>query len=423
MILVFIQIQKSQQSPTLKEYTKMRSDDVEKWDLIREKIIGLGEKSLRKSYYPELQKRIAELEKFKTLIDWSIDLLLLVNIPTETIDYYNHAVLINLGYSEADLSKMSFCAIFDQTEVHRLNKIISEFESGTKTNDIISSRLIKKDNSLIPVEVTLNFVTVGQLYYIVALARDVTQRIDVENKIIKLNAELEEKVKEKTAKLEDYTKELESFSYSVSHDLRSPLRTINGYAQIIMETDEFDDTTKDYLNKIIAASKHMAQIIEDLLSLSQITREEIQVKSVNLSNIVTEIAAELQQKNPERKGRFIIAQNIIVDVDARYFRIAMENILGNAWKFTKNKEEAIIEFGETMTDSSRVFYIKDNGAGFDMKYAENLFKPFYRAHSRSEFEGTGVGLAIVQRTIKKHGGDIWAESAPDKGTSFYFTIE
>ena len=223
--------------------------------------------------------------------------------------------------------------------------------------------------------------------------------------------------------MEAVNKELEAFSYSVSHDLRAPLRAIDGFSQALLEDyhDLLDEQGQDFLTRVRVASQRMASLIDDILKLSRISRTEMRYTTVNLSAIASAIATELQDMDIERKVEFIIQPNIIVKGDANLFGIVMENLLNNAYKFTGNKSGKI-EFGKTTHEGNPVFFVRDNGVGFDMAYANKLFVPFQRLHRDDEFEGIGIGLATVQRIIHRHGGHIRAEGEVDKGATFYFTI-
>jgi signal transduction histidine kinase len=219
-------------------------------------------------------------------------------------------------------------------------------------------------------------------------------------------------------------KELEAFCYSVSHDLRAPLRGIEGFGKIL-ETEyvhKLDEQGIGYLKRIRVASQRMGQLINDLLSLSRITRREMKHEKVDLSAMVHKIASDLQKEQPQRQVEFVIEEGISVNGDANLLQIVVNNLLGNAWKFTEKHSQARIEFGITKNDKGHVYFVRDDGAGFDMTYADKLFGAFQRLHSLSEFEGTGIGLATVQRIIHRHGGHIWAEGAEEKGATFYFTL-
>ena len=228
--------------------------------------------------------------------------------------------------------------------------------------------------------------------------------------------------------LEATNRELEAFSYSVSHDLRAPLRSIDGFSQILVEdyADEIDEEGKDYLGRVRAASQRMGRLIDDILGLSRVTRGTMSRERLDLGALATEVAEELRETRPERKVEFSAQKGLEVWGDPKLLRVALANLIGNAWKFTEKSPEARIEFGldEELSRKGRVpvYYVRDNGAGFDMTYANKLFGAFQRLHGADEFEGTGIGLATVQRVVHRHGGRIWAEGEVDRGATFYFTL-
>ncbi|MBM4328165.1 MAG: PAS domain S-box protein [Deltaproteobacteria bacterium] len=240
----------------------------------------------------------------------------------------------------------------------------------------------------------------------------------------RLNAELERRVAERTAQLQLANKELEAFSYSVSHDLRAPLRAIDGFSRLLLERgqDSVDAQARDYLFRVRASTQRMGRLIDDLLQLSRLTRNEMSIGPVDLSAMVREIADELSLANPERDVELTVEDGLHAQGDQRLLRVALENLLANAWKFTSGKPTARIEFGAMEQDGQVVYCVRDNGAGFDMAYVEKLFGAFQRLHSATDFPGTGIGLAIVQRVIHRHGGRVWAEGVEAQGSAFYFTL-
>jgi light-regulated signal transduction histidine kinase (bacteriophytochrome) len=246
----------------------------------------------------------------------------------------------------------------------------------------------------------------------------------VQRRIQVLNVELEQRVTDRTAQLEAANRELESFSYSVSHDLRAPLRSIDGFSQALLEDyeDRLDEDGKDFLRRVRAASRRMVQLIDDLLNLARVARAEVRREPVDMSALARSIAEELRQSEPERQVEFAIADGVVLNGDAPLLRIVLEDLLGNAWKFTSRRARAQIEFGTAQRDEKPVYFVRDDGAGFDPSRAARLFGPFQRLHGSAEFPGTGIGLATVQRIIRRHGGEISAESAVDQGATFYFTL-
>jgi len=251
------------------------------------------------------------------------------------------------------------------------------------------------------------------------------QRIKAQKELKKYSENLEDLVKERTFKLEMVNKELEAFSYSVSHDLRAPLRSIDGFSQALMEDYEnkLDEQGKDCLNRIRSSTSRMGELIDDLLTLSRITQKQLDYEKVDLSKIVNEIVDDYKVQLPERDIEFKITSGLTSTADKKLIRIVLENLLNNTIKFTKNNTNAIIEFENISVDGSKAFVIRDNGVGFDMAHKNKLFTPFQRLHSQLEFDGTGIGLAIVQKIINLHGGKIWAESQVGKGAVFYFTLK
>ncbi|MDH7487704.1 MAG: PAS domain-containing protein [Anaerolineae bacterium] len=291
-----------------------------------------------------------------------------------------------------------------------------------------------------------------------ALLSVVEDQKAAQEEIRRLNIELEQRVRQRTAELEAANKELEAFAYSVSHDLRAPLRALDGFSAALLSQyrDRLDEQGRHYLERIQAASQRMGDLINDLLDLSRITRQEMRYQRVDLSTLAREVAAELQAQNPQRPVEWVIADGLAAQGDPLLLRLALQNLLGNAWKFTGGRECAIIEFGllpssplplgegsgvraplplgegsgvrapsppgRGVGDEGPVYFVRDNGVGFDMAYADRLFAPFQRLHSQHEFPGTGIGLAIVQRIVTRHGGRVWVEAEVNRGATFYFTL-
>jgi signal transduction histidine kinase len=226
------------------------------------------------------------------------------------------------------------------------------------------------------------------------------------------------------ARLQQSNQELEAFSYSVAHDLRAPLRAVNGFSAALLEDygAELDEDAKSDLRRIIAASERMAELIDALLALARLTRTELRKEKVDLTMMANAVVGQLRATDPERNVDFAIEEGLVTECDSRLVRAALENLLGNAWKFTRKEASAKIELSSERADGATVYVVHDNGAGFDMNLVEKLFAPFRRLHKETDFEGTGVGLATVQRIVRRHGGRIWAESAPGKGATFRFTL-
>ncbi len=253
---------------------------------------------------------------------------------------------------------------------------------------------------------------------------DITERARTRREIQRMNEQLGELVQFRTAELEEANRELEAFAYSVSHDLRAPLRSVDGFSKAILEDYEtiLDETGKDYLHRLRAAAIRMGKMIDDILRLSRVTRVTLTRDKVNLSRIVREIMGRLQNSESERLVNVVIEEGAFAVCDKRLITIALQNLLENAWKYTRKTNDAVIQFGQRDENGQRVFFVKDNGIGFDMKYEDRLFTPFQRLHALGDFEGTGIGLSIVKRIINKHGGRIWARSSIGDGTTFFFTL-
>jgi len=256
--------------------------------------------------------------------------------------------------------------------------------------------------------------------YMLAMANDITERKAMEEKIEMLNA----KLATRAAELEEANRELEAYGYTVAHDLRKPLTVINGYCQAIMELcgQQIGEECMEYLHEAYEGTLRMNRLIEALLNFSRLGRREPVRDMVDISAIAREAAAELRRAEPERLVVFHIPEQLMVDGDANLLRVVIGNLFDNAWKFTGMREEGTIELGSTQLDGKQAFFVRDNGPGFEMADADRIFTPFERLHEIKEIGGIGIGLATVQRIIKRHGGKVWAEGEPGKGAVFYFTL-
>jgi PAS domain S-box-containing protein len=267
--------------------------------------------------------------------------------------------------------------------------------------------------------------TMGRVVGILVFAQDITERRHAEDEVRRLNGELEQRVAARTAELRAANQELESFAYSVSHDLRTPLRTIDGFSQLLL--DEFDkdlaSDAHDYLQRLRGAAQRMGQLIDDLLKLTRVSRSELRREPVDLSALTRQAVEELRRSEKNRRVDVVVEATPLAMGDPVLLANVIQNLVGNAWKFTGQTPEARVEFGSTTIDGDRTaFYVRDNGVGFDMVYSDKLFGAFQRLHSHDEFEGSGIGLATVQMIIRRHGGEVWADSAPGQGATFHFTL-
>jgi PAS domain S-box-containing protein len=264
----------------------------------------------------------------------------------------------------------------------------------------------------------------GDIPAVLGVATDITEREQARLELAKLNEDLEERVRQRTAELEAANKELESFSYSVSHDLRSPLRGVDGWSLALLEdySDILDEQAKGYLNQVRVEIQRMSVLIDDMLKLSRLSRDEMHREPVDCTALAMSFVDRLQSAAPERRTEWRIAQGVNTDADRSLLRQVFQNLIENAWKFTAKQEAAVIEFGVAAFEGEKAYFVKDNGAGFDMAYSAKLFGAFQRLHRVADYPGTGVGLATVQRIARRHGGRVWAEGEVGKGATFWFTL-
>lgn len=326
-----------------------------------------------------------------------------------------------LGYSEQEILALPFVDLLHPDDIKATMIEVERLTRESRPAIEFENRYRCKDGSYRWIEWNSTPYVNGASYVI---GRDITERYAAREQIQALNAELEQRVVERTAQLVAVNKELEAFSYSVSHDLRAPLRAIDGFSHALLEDyhDRLPEEAQYFLSRIRAGTQRMGQLIDDMLNLSRLTREEMRIETVDLSRIARSLVSELQEAEPTRQVEVAIADDLQAQGDIRLMRAALYNLFANAWKFTGKQPSARIEFGVMHTNGKPTFFVRDNGVGFDMAYADKLFGAFQRLHSQAEFEGTGVGLATVQRVIHRHGGKVWAESAVGEGTTFYFTI-
>ncbi|MFP4368880.1 MAG: sensor histidine kinase [Candidatus Kapaibacterium sp.] len=334
----------------------------------------------------------------------------------------NNALLKMLGYSDMEEINRTVIDIGDQIYVDKefRRSMIEKIKTEKLDNYTYETPLRRKDGEVFIARVNMSIIknVDNSAEILQGFVEDITEQRKKERDLKLLNQELERRVSIRTSQLENANKELETFAYSVSHDLRAPLRSIDGFAQALEEDfgTELDNIAIEYLGRIKGAANKMAMIIDDMLKLSRITRSEMKFAPVNISDMANSVIDELRQSSPGRSAEIYIDESIIVSGDINLLRIALDNLLGNAWKFTSKKNKAIIKV--TRSNEPHTFTIEDNGAGFDMQYYNKLFNPFQRLHKDDEFEGTGIGLATVKRIISKHGGSIQASSSLNEGTVF-----
>jgi light-regulated signal transduction histidine kinase (bacteriophytochrome) len=280
---------------------------------------------------------------------------------------------------------------------------------------------LRKDGTEFPIEISLSPLQTEDGTLVSSAIRDVTDRRRAEDELRALNRS----ERQHAVQLEAANKELEAFSYSVSHDLRAPLRGIDGFSSALMEdyADILDEQANSHLKRIRAATQRMSQLIDDLLKLARVSRAEMRTEAVDLSALANGILAECRKSDPNRQVECIVQDHVSGHGDPRLLSLVLENLLGNAWKFTSKTPRAMIEFAMAGQDGEAVYFVRDNGAGFDMTYSEKLFGAFQRLHAASDFPGIGVGLATVQRIVHRHGGRVSADGSEGKGATFSFTLE
>ena len=370
-----------------------------------------------------IKERTAQLqeseEKFSKAFLNSPAAVSIASLPDGRYINVNDALAKLTGYNKEELLGHTSVELGLVDQASRDKIIEATRKYGFARNVEIQIRT--KSQQTAEVLASIEQIEIGGKPCMLSVNYDITENKRAEAKVRQLNRDLEQRQVE----LEAANKELEAFSYSVSHDLRAPLRSIDGFSYAVLEDygQFLPPQGRNYLERVRGAAQRMAELIDDLLNLSRITRASLQYKSFDLSGMVGDIARALQGSQPERKVGFSIAPDLLVEADPNLMRIALENLLGNAWKFTSKQEHAVIEFGIQNKEKRPAYFIHDNGAGFDMAYAGKLFGVFQRLHSMNDFPGTGVGLATVKRIVNIHGGEIWAESAEGKGATFYFTLK
>ena len=358
-------------------------------------------------------ERTAKLTEQSQIIDHIHDSVVLMDL-NGYVTRWNRGAERLFGYSAKEAVGQHISFIYPDIEQQSVQDLVIAPLIRCGGNEL-EVRMQRKNGEYFYGQQSLSMLNdqTGKHAGIIEYSKDITRR-----------KMAEEKLKRQTYELEAANKELEAFSYSVSHDLRAPLRHIDGFSQALIEDygEQLDEVAKDYLQRVRDASQRMGYLIDDLLTLSRVTRREMSWVPVILSDLVIEIASGLQEQEPGRMVEFVVEKDLSVSGDGQLLRIALENLIGNAWKYTGKKELARIEFGSMKKDGEEIYYVRDNGAGFDMKYVDKLFEPFQRLHRTEEFEGTGIGLATVARVIHRHGGEIWAQAALENGATFLFRI-
>lgn len=332
------------------------------------------------------------------------------------ITSWNPAAERIFGYTEQEIIGQKQTVLCPPDLASEFTGIVGRISRGESVPQGETMRR-RKDGTTFPASVSVSLIRSedGTLIGVSSITRDITEQRKRADRLLEANKSLLEA-----------NKNLEAFTYSVSHDLRAPLRALSGFSEALLEDygDVLDEQGQEYARRIRAASEQMATLIDDLLHLSRVARAELHPQWVDLGTEAARIAEELQNHDPDRNVHFVIQRPVRVRADRTLIRTVLENLLGNAWKFTSGRDEASIEFGTRPTgDATTCCYVRDNGAGFDPQYVGKLFTPFQRLHTTREFPGTGVGLASVQAIVGRHGGHAWAEGAVGEGATFFFTLD
>jgi PAS domain S-box-containing protein len=326
-----------------------------------------------------------------------------------------------LGYSRADFLSMDVAAIDTPDQVKRTGGIIADLLATGQT--IFETEHVTRDGRRIPVEISARLFEMQGRPVVLSVARDITERRRAAKEISRLNEELRQRVVNRTEQLDAATHELEALAYSIAHDVRAPLRTIDGFSAAILEDEPaLSADSAASLQRVRAAAQTLARRLDELSGLSRVSRREILRQTIDLSELAREIGGELAAENPSRVVNLTVEPGLSAHADPVLARVLLRELLGNAWKFSAMRPEAHVEVGSLEVEGQRAFFVRDDGAGFDMRYAEHLFGAFQRMHPPGEFEGDGIGLALVHRLVRRHGGRCWAEAEPNNGATVFFTL-
>ncbi|HEX8699156.1 MAG TPA: PAS domain S-box protein [Myxococcaceae bacterium] len=381
-------------------------------------------RDIDKQHRIEEEKRRTE-QHFRVLVETAQEGIWTIDAEWRTT-YVNQYMARMLGYRADEMLGVHLSRFFDQENMQeaRLNL---EKQDEAPRGKVEDRCFLRKDGTPIwtSISTTPLFDEQGCYTGSLAMVTDITQRRAAEEQIRQLNAQLEQRIADRTAQLEFSNRELEAFAYTVAHDLRAPLRSVASFSDALVEDcgDKLDELGRDYLRRIVNGSKRMSELIDGILSLSRVNSTELAPRKSDLSSMARSIIEQLQGVRPERPVKVTIQDGLVDQGDPQLLRMVLENLLGNAWKFTRDRNPAEIEFSATRDEQGlRIYQVRDNGAGFDMAYQDKLFGVFQRLHAQKEFEGNGVGLATVQRIVRRHGGRVWGEGELGKGARFFFTL-
>ncbi|MEZ4296883.1 MAG: PAS domain S-box protein [Polyangiaceae bacterium] len=353
---------------------------------------------------------------FERLLDATPDAIVIVD-ARGLIQLVNEQTLTLFGYAREELIGKAVETLIPERFRQGHPSFRSGYNHAPRVRPMGSANMplyaLRKDGTELHAEISLSPVKMPEGWWAIAAVRDITRQ-----------EQQQAALRRATEAAVAANHELEAFSYSVAHDLRSPLRSIDGFSQALLEdyADKLDEEGRQHLTRVRAAAQRMAQLIDDLLGLSRVTRSELFRTEVDVTSMAHDIVDALRRAHPHRDVRVLVQDGLTVHADPRLMSVALENLIGNAWKFTSKCAKATIEIGSATHDGEVVFFVRDDGAGFDMTFVNKLFTAFQRLHTRADFEGTGIGLATVMRIIRRHGGRVWAEGAVDRGATFWFTL-
>jgi PAS domain S-box-containing protein len=372
----------------------------------------------------EVLRLEAERARLGRIIEESIDEVFVFDAATLRFRNANRSARDNVGYTLEELRERTPLDVKPELTEEAFARTLAALRSGASRGERFETVHRRKDGSTYPVEVHLQLSAEGGDPVFVAVIQDITVRRRAEEVVRGMNAELEARVRARTRELEESNRELEAFAYSVSHDLRAPLRAIDGFSQLLVEEHggRLDEEALRYLSRIRGGAQRMGNLIDDLLRLSRVARAVLKVEPVDVTALALALFGELRAADPARRVETVVAPGLVVRADPDLFRILLDNLLQNAWKFTSLRDDARIEVGAEGAGPGATFFVRDDGAGFEMAFAGQLFKPFLRLHAPSEFGGTGIGLAIVDRIVRRHGGRVEGIGTPGEGATFRFRL-
>jgi PAS domain S-box-containing protein len=367
--------------------------------------------------------------RHRAILEAALDCIITMDGDGRVIEF-NPAAERTFGYRKRDVFGRPLAELIIPPDLRQAHRDGLARHRATGESSVLGHRIemraMRSDGSEFPAEITITKIAGGADEAYTGYLRDITARKQSDEALRAVNADLEQRVSQRTAELQAAADELEAFSYSVSHDLRAPLRSIDGFSQALVEDagPVLNDASREHLERIRKSTQRMGQLIDDLLQLSKVSRGEMTREAVDVGELTKRIATELDKLAEGQSPVLTVAQPLLAMGDARLLRILLENLLDNAWKFTSRQTDARVDVGSRDgSDGSTIFFVRDNGVGFDPTYAAKLFAPFQRLHAASEFPGTGIGLATVRRIVHRHGGHVWIESEPGSGACVSFTLE